>query len=112
MIRRCVEKFGLIASSPEDLWLIAADWLENSGEDLFANVFRSNFNIVSEESLYTGDFVSCEYFCYGWGSSDGYGCGNNTGNGLGKLPIATYFGAIWEGSSSGCGRGIINSSGY
>lgn len=41
MRKEAIEKFGLIESSPEDLWQIAADWLEDQGETVLSGVFRS-----------------------------------------------------------------------
>lgn len=48
ILESCFSHFNLIASSPKDLWMIAADWLEDKGEISLAASFRNSiYKIVS-----------------------------------------------------------------
>lgn len=72
-----IERFQLIASSPEDVWKIAADALEDeNGDPTVAQAMR--------EGLYGTGSGSGSGFGHGTGNGSGSGSGSGTGSGSGN----------------------------
>jgi hypothetical protein len=104
-LERAIQTFALRPASEETAWLIAADFVQESGDDLTAEVIRTDPAGLLKQPGGGAGWGDGRGDGWGAGRGDGWGAGGGAGDGAGG-GAGDGSGAGWgDGSGAGWGDG-------